>query len=224
MAREIPQRKGVDMPEKTKMVIVSYVPLLYGAGGEKIDVSTDGLKKLTDNLSALDRCGQIKACLWSKEDYSPVFVMPHAKEVAGHLSMWAEGSPQEWFEVCILDKDDVYFIILWPNLEKSKDRHLYNWMIRNSEMILEDDVEMSFIFRPIYFRSKNRGMIDQVLGIIKDRKKINVGFVDQADVDMKHPLNTQAEPYYVGAFPLRFEHKQADAYCDSMLRSEKEEK
>lgn len=203
-----------------KMVIVSYVPLLFGEGGEKIDISTsDKINEFASELMKHDY-GQVDACLWAANTdgtISPVFVMPRAKEIAQHLSMWAEDQPQEWFEVCLLDKVDTYFIILWPDLEKSKERHIYNWMIKNQEIVIEKNTEFSFIVKPLYFRSGNRGTLDKVLELVKDMSDISIGFLDKEDFNMSDPLSTQIEPYYLDSFKLQFKHDQADAYCDSVL-------
>lgn len=211
--------------KKDIMMIVSYIPLLWGDGGEKIDLSVEeNVHNLAAKLEETDKdCGQPLACLWAGNkdgSLSPVLVLENGSLVAQHLEGWAEDDPGEWFELCILDKGDVYFVCLWPNLIKSKDRHICNCMIRYEEIIIEDNYDFHFLFRPIYFMSQNRGMLDQARGMLKNANEATLGFIDQKGFDMENPLQSKSEPYYVGPFPLRFEHELAEEYCDNILKQE----
>ena len=193
---------------KKRMMVISYAPLLegYTSNMEK----EEAIEKLK-NINP----GEIKNCLWADSDAGiyPVFTMDNAKKIKKHIEFWAEHNVQNWFDLCIIDKGERYFILLWPNLLKSKDRHLYNHMVVHEEIIIESEWEFLFAFCPLVFVSLDRGMLDKVKGLI--REETYLGFIDTCDMNVDDPIKTVVEPALIGPLKVHFRHELAEKYLDA---------
>ena len=70
----------------TKVVVISYVPLLTGEPGRVLSVGDEEFTRL---MAEADRCpsGLADACLWMAEGGSvfPVFVLPQAHPGRAHF-------------------------------------------------------------------------------------------------------------------------------------------
>ena len=197
---------------KKGMMILSYIPLLEGYS------SNMSKEELTEKLKTIDtEREEIKYCLWADSDGTgpyPVFVIKDAKKIVNHLKYWAENNVQNWFDLCIIDEGEKYCVILWPNLIKSKDRHLYNHMVVNEEIILESEWSFLYMFCPLFYRSAGRGTLDKVKEAI--REETYLGFIDTNDFDINNPLNTKIEPITVGPLKVHYKHEFAEKYLESL--------
>lgn len=199
---------------KNRMVVISYIPLLEGYS------SNMNKEELLERLKTVDtNLGTIRHCLWAGSDIGPypVFVTKDAKKIVDHLTFWAGNNVQNWFDLCIIDKGEKYFILLWPNLIKSKDRHLYNHMVVNEEIIIESEWDFTFMFCPLSFMSMGRGTLDKVKESIQEETYL--GFIDTNDFNLDNPIDTKTEPIPVGPLKVYYKHEFAEKYLEKYLEN-----
>ena len=190
------QPKPKPQPEqKMHAVVFSYWPLLRSLDSFGLDPAafrdlekgdTDTVKAIMDHLDEHYTAGNVEGILWAQRDgqHHPVFMLEQAKEVAEHLTEWAEGNPGEWFKMRLISReleDGVvqYAMVLMPNLEKGIKR-----MRANTGVAEDEETEYTIVFRPVTFtgRGPTFGMIEP---LIPDRIKLE--FIEVADVDFDDP-------------------------------------
>lgn len=187
------QPKPKPQPEqKGRAVIFSYWPLLRSLDSFGLDPASftdlendmDTVKAIMDHLDEHYTAGTVEGILWTQRDGTshPVFVLEQAKEVAEHISEWAEGNPGEWFKLRLISRqlDDnmvQYALVLMPDLEKGIKRMKANTGV-------EEEMAYTIVFRPVTFtgRGPTFGMIEPM---IPDRVKLE--FIDSTDVDLDNP-------------------------------------
>lgn len=173
----------------THMMVFSYWPLLrslesFGLTPAKAQDLQEGdedtVREVMDHLDQEYTAGAVEAIAWSSIDGvpAPVFVMDRAKEVAEHLTEWAEGNPGEWFKMRLIsrdldDGDTQYAIVLMPDLEKGIQRMRANTGI-------EEEMTYTIVFRPIRFTGRGPAF-KSIEGMLPDR--IRLSFLDKESID-----------------------------------------
>src|SRR6516165_8853317 len=93
----------------TKVVVISYVPLLTGEPGRVLSVGDEEFTRL---MAEAERCpsGRADACLWMADNGGvfPVLVMPQAHAIAEHLAAWAENRPGDSCVLCSAQRQGRY--------------------------------------------------------------------------------------------------------------------
>jgi hypothetical protein len=167
--------------------IISYVPLLRGQAGDLLSLNSKNaaqqIKDIYDNYIDTD-VGTARGCAWcmSTDDDSVglVFAIEKAAEIHDHLTQWAEGVPQRWFDLCLYDAGARYAIALMPNFERSVERFKEaNRTVNNIE--IAKDAKFQLIAKPILFISDPDPVtFYKIKG--KIGKRIQVGLVDPSKI------------------------------------------
>jgi hypothetical protein len=211
---------------KVKIVVVSYVPLLVDEDPLLVDEGRhDGTEELKRKLKVVkDLYEPPIACLWErtcaysegKEEnhISPIFVMKNAELVVNHLTMWSENEPVEWFELCVLEQQDYYGVVVWPNLQKSKERLIVAHLHKHGE-IIPKNATWNFVSIPLLFHSEGIGTIKEAKRYLANMEKTKIGFIDQDDFssdsasDIKEAMK---KVHWCGPLKIRTAHEEAERF------------
>lgn len=165
------------MAKNGSNIIFSYFPLLTGPPGaaflgEEAVKNAEAIAQFTEELPS----GSAKAALWMVDDGAAAvaLVIDEAKDIAEHLSYWAEEKPEEWFSFHFLEKGTCYAGALMPNFRKSADRWKISFQLRYGYP--PPPGGESHIFRPLHFVAKTKEAFDVAKPYLKP--KIRVGLVD----------------------------------------------
>lgn len=152
------------------LILVSYVPLLRGLGGQLL--APDAVGPLLDADA-----GHVDAVVWAVDDagrLSPIFAMACADEVFEHLVEWSEGSPATWFRLLYDENDDEYAMALVPDVQRSLDRSRLAHSLATGAEALHEEVRI--VFQPLLFRGPKSDVSRRALPLLGDQ--VTVGFVD----------------------------------------------
>jgi hypothetical protein len=139
-------------------VIVSYVPLLAGRPGEHL--RGDLIEHLVKGRVSAP---MVRAMYWieAEGEHVPVLVVDQARAVVEHLVAWAEGHPEEWFEVQLAITPLQYSFVLMPDLQKSIQRYRTARRILHGEVV-PASTPFKIICRPLAFTSQDVAAIASV--------------------------------------------------------------
>ena len=203
--------KNKEKPDKG--VLIGYVPLFYGEPTQSTSTSWTSLKgQLTKVQKHIEEIRDPKCCLWTgKNESFPVFGIEKAQETIKHLRWYSEDKPSEWFFLAINKQNpDHYDIALFPKFEKMLDRYKYQHLILAEEIITINDWRI--IFRPIHFRSLNRGMIDK----IPLERKMKVGVIDLDQINLKElqegNFKNVPESEILGEFEVKVDDPSTESF------------
>jgi len=211
---------GLDNARPTRVVVVSYVPLLIGEPG-KVMANDD--PQFHDMISKIDELhdGHVDACLWIAEENGvfPVFVTESAHAVADHLVAWAEGHPGEWFALCFAEGHGRYVAGLFPNVSASVERFEAAHLIVHGQAT--NAAGHDIIFRPLTFVSGPKHTFGRIKAMIPD--SAIVGFVEPSDFDHQTPGKLTPDAIRrVGPFPVCWNAKpfsfDVSGLIDGLLR------
>lgn len=169
--------------ENEKVMLLSYIPLLYGSGSVITDPNPNEIAAMLEQ--AEESCnGAAAACLWVQENgtnnASPVFVFENASEIADHLMWWCQEKPAKWFKVYIESDDDKYSIIVAPDIHQSIAR--FSYMQSEVDGSKYNKENITLITLPIRFRSQNVDTFNKIKDIIP-KDKIQIGLINTADLE-----------------------------------------
>jgi hypothetical protein len=167
----------------SRVLLVSYVPLLRGMAGTLIEEDVSGsLERLLTHLPS----GTAQACLWleSAGKPRPVLVLDRAKMIADHLVEWAEGDPSSWFRLAICEHGGRYALVLFPNLRRSLDRFKLARQLTGHRPGLRED-EVMFVSRPLHFVSGPEHIYQKIQHRIG--RHVELGLLDRSDLNPECP-------------------------------------
>lgn len=187
---------------KTTYMVFGYVPLFQEPGLVQ-SLTPDNVKQQTEYLAgifqkAVDNAPDPKFCAWFMDEGRPlpVFGIERPQEVTDHVKWYSEGKPEEWFFLAIHKTDTHYDIALFPKFDKMRERFSYNTFIMTQTIIKTTDV-FNFMFKPLHFRSKNKGSIEG----LSFPGKMKLGVVDPTKVDITQNQQ-EIDPIIVGEFDV----------------------
>jgi hypothetical protein len=196
-------------------VVVSYVPLL-------VDRPSSWTKpddpRFTSILKKMDECpsGHVDGCLWVTEGQHavPVFIVERAREIAGHLQMWSEGKPGDWFRLCFAESRGRYTAVLFPDLDRSVRRFQETYQILTGKTVKADEYRVMHI--PLGFVSGSKHIFDQVRSRIAEPTML--GFIDTSEVNPSDPLTTNLKDIeMVGPFQVCWDQKPFGTNISSLV-------
>lgn len=172
------------------MIVVSYVPLLYGTAegpvsrpnGTRLDP-----KSVLGMAVASMPSGAAQGCTWVLDNglIAPVLVMENAVRIREHLDWWSEGKPHEWFDLQIAEAKGSFSIAAMPRLKKSVEREAMR-AARRGLQVSGTVSEYHVVHRPLHYVSAtNRVSYDQVRKLI--RQTSSFGLVDPKELDSGFP-------------------------------------
>jgi hypothetical protein len=143
-------------------MFLSYVPLLTTPKGILKPLSEkDTIYQMLAEASKEYPIEKVAWTIYGKT-YNPVFIMPHAKEVAMHMEEWAQGATQAYFTLVWLKTGSTgYNLALLPNYDKSLRRfrvhnpkhptsppltimgHTFLYMVQESQFPIEKLVDQN---------------------------------------------------------------------------------
>jgi len=201
------------MPDKTKCILVSYMPLLMPKGPlasiNILETTSDKTRK--DLMDSLGNDAHVEACLWTLDDKlklaTPVFVMKNAHAIAEHLEEWAENNVDKWFKLAFAENNGRYMVALWPNLKESIARYKLRYLMEKEEFL--EDVDYSLFFQPLSFIS---GVSDMFASVkLKIGPKASMGFLDIDHLNPDNPGNIDPDNIKeVGPFDTNFDKRSFD--------------
>jgi len=205
------------MAKDFSFIVVSYVPLLVGTAGESMDITDPSVVGgLMDDIESLPS-GWADGCLWAKGPSGapyPVLVMPEARRIAEHLSMWSEGSPADWFDLHIKSRGEKYALSLMPRTRKSIERFEMAYHLRNG-LPIPPKSHYNILFKPLHFCTGSSTTFRQIRHLL--RSESLVGLVDP---DELHPSNLSETDdstiQILGTFRIGL-NKTVDRYMDDLL-------
>lgn len=158
----------MDKKDQTN-IIFSYFPLLAGPPGLAF-MGPDAIDLAEDIGSTLDQLpsGSALACLWFIDEgkANPVFVIENAKAIAEHLKWWAEGKPEDWFTLHLMERGGGYGLALMPDFKKTSDRWKIAFQLRHGFPPPEGNENI--LFRPLHCASPGRMAYDRAKDHIGD--------------------------------------------------------
>jgi hypothetical protein len=209
-------------------VLVSYVPYLVGAAGQRIPI--DDFKQFAKFLDEMPS-GQASACLWFKKDFksdedykiSPVFLYDDANGLVDHFTAWSENKPVDWFSLHLRQKHNKYVFALIPRFIKSVERYQIAYQLQTGYP-LPKDTKFSMIFRALHFVSGSENLFNVERHRLSD--PLEIGFLDASKIDMNNTKESlekldAEEIRWVGPFPLA-PNKDVLSLLDSILDDAKE--
>jgi hypothetical protein len=211
----------MDITKAEKIVMFSYVPLLYAPPQMLLDELTqNNIEAVAEFMEGL-KDGNATGCLWVDHNGqpAPVFVYPNAHEIAEHLHLWTEEKPTQWFHTHLEIKDGKYLIILIPQIDKSIERWKINFQLTYGYPPPKD-LKFEVFFKPLYFVSGT----ENTLELIADRVKHcpNIGFMNMDSLDFDDPDNTDPDAIvWLGPF-RKLEGDWAHDYFHSILDDSEE--
>jgi hypothetical protein len=159
-----------------KMILFSYVPLLWGP---PVEADPD---KIQEILKEADSLLGTWACVWvgNKKKTTCLFLVDNAIEISSHLMAWSENEPEKWFNLEIDSNNDFYYAIaLFPNVKKSIERHKIGFQLHTGYPV-PDKTEYKIFAKPISFVSNGPSKIfKQIKKFIF--KGIEIRFMDFSD-------------------------------------------
>jgi hypothetical protein len=157
------------------------------------------LPRFKELVRYLDHVPRVRACLWTRlgSGPTPVFAIERGHEVLDHLIEWSEGDPSGWFHLHIIKARHRYHIVLMPNLARSLERYSLARMLLAGHWEATPS-EYVFLFHPLAFTSRDRGLIEQ----IELREQMQLGIVDWAEVNLDQPERLP-EPTFIGPFEVK---------------------
>jgi len=187
---------------KDKYVIFGYVPLLQEPYLAET-LTLENLKEKTKQFigvfqKAVDEAPSPEFCAWFMEEgkLSPVFGVEKPQEVADHIKWYSEEKPEDWFFLVINKTEKHYDIALFPKFDKMKDRFSFNVFV-TAQVIVKTTDHFDFLFKPLHFRSKNRGSIEG----LSFPNKMKLGLVNPTKVDITKNQQ-EINPIIVGEFDV----------------------
>jgi hypothetical protein len=206
---------------KNHYLIVSYMPRLV-ADPRRLLTREDLVKLLPEWEKQSG--GEAMACLWGAKDghAHPILMINHAQSLIDHLTTWAEGVPQRWFNLHIYysAKYDRYAVALIPKLEMSIERHKLQHKL-NTGADLPKNATFSLLFMPIKFTSRPKPATFLKLRHMID-KKATLAFVEGEGLDEKtlgKNINSlDRESIVVGTFDVRTDDFQD--YMETMFQQD----
>jgi hypothetical protein len=184
------------MNKSPLVLCVSYIPLFI-ADPTKNHSMKEIIKLLNE---AIENVPCPIACVWAQinDKHIPCFLINKAREIVDHILLWSEDKPHEWFKL-IVERDVAHYeVALFPNLIKSKERQLIQYVMTNNEIIPESS-ERQILFKPLHFRSKSISMINTIN--LADPSM--VGFIESDGLDLNQlDLGKIPEPIMIGPFEI----------------------
>jgi len=186
---------------KTYMVL-GYVPLFQEQGLIQ-DITTENVKEQSEIFAtafqkAVDIAPNPEFCLWFIEEGAPLpaFGVTQAQKIVDHIKWYSEEEPEEWFYLAINRTEKHYDIALFPKFEKMKERFTHNALLMAETIVKTTDV-FNFMFKPLHFRSKNKGSIEG----LEFPKRMKLGLVDSTKVDITKGQQN-IDPIIIGEFDV----------------------
>lgn len=200
-------------------VVVSYVPLFREQGQITFNPGNEKTTKTFDKIDKLSNDIHIKGCLWmnnGKNKNIPVLILDNAKEVYEHLVEWSENEPENWFTCYIKRHDDIYYVILYPNIERSIERCKILTQLNTGYPVLDKDINI--LFKPLVFESKTLNLFKNFEKQINKQKKFIIGFLNSSDIDENNiELTDKEEIMYIKNIktPNNKENKGIESYINN---------
>jgi hypothetical protein len=167
------------MNERIKAVVVSYVPMMVSNDAGRIDLDFEAVSEsITDCPD-----GVADGCVWLQDDDGsahPCLLYAEAEQLAGHLKLWSENEPGEWFQLVIGEYGGRYGMALIPKFDKVVERFRLAFQLRNGYP-LPDDMDFEFVFTPLHFASQFDHTFTQVKPAVKDRMTLSVACVSDLE-------------------------------------------
>lgn len=172
-----------------KILLFSYVPLLYGP--PILPQDSDLLKVYKQIDSSL----VVHACLWAGggKKNECIFLINDAAIIHQHLMAWSENQPVKWFQLEITSNPDSYYAIaLFPKFNLSIERHKISFQLQTGYPVPKKS-EYNIITKPISFVSHGPSKIFKK---VKNRisKGVEVRLMDISDYRETQP-NEKLEDY-----------------------------
>lgn len=203
------------MVDKFKVVLFSYIPLVFGDPTLNYVENPSELIKLMD-----DSDGTAKCAIWysNKDRHSIAFAVDKAAEVKNHLFAWSEGKPNAWFDLIGHQKDGMYSLVLMPKLKKSEERWRLQYQLLNG-FPAPKNASVIIYFKPLNFVTEKPSLMASNITAFKG-KSVDFGFVDTNQIqDFIRPLQEGKEIpegliHKVSTFKLK---NETNGYMDSMI-------
>ena len=206
--------------QPTHVFLVSYHPLLSPEqarmlAGSFVDATEAQLRQITKMLEKLPS-GCAEACLWAYfplgeegpgRSVFPVLAIERGREIAKHLVEWAEGQPEEWFELVFTKNErnpDQYALALVPSFEKSIARYKLARLIFAEEIAAKKE-QFTLLFSPLRFGAYRTTMdIDKVVGLMEVPTHVGI-------IDRKHVRPDREPPFDLDKIEVLGPFKAGDA-------------
>ena len=176
--------------------IISYVPLLDYSGytpGTTIEPTSDYVKGIDGHVN-------IDGCLWSGDpetrSFTPIIVCENAQAIVDHMRLWADGHPEDWFELLVEDNGDNYMVALIPRVDLSVKR----WEVAYALMhgYAPDLSNCHIIFKIICFSSAT----SDVYRFAKRHLSGMLMFMDKNDFSIDSPFDPVDESKLIRLGPF----------------------
>jgi hypothetical protein len=191
------------MKKIDKYICISYTPQIFGEPGKLIE-DPKSIMEMAKRLDKVD--ANATGCAWAEHNglISPIFIIENAKQVYEHLMIWCENKPEEWFSLTIKKHKDGkrYWVILWPDINKSVERFKLGHLIYNENIITNE--EITVLCKPWRFVSKDEGTYESLKSKVGDKSYF--GFVDVNDMQKyigKKNIQIDIEPDWIGLINVK---------------------
>jgi hypothetical protein len=194
------KKQAQKIAKAEKLLLIGYVPLLYGHAGGLIDHKN---KKI---LRAIDRCtlaGHADACLWRmawNNTPSAVLVIRQAEKIAEHFKLWCEGD-LTWFSAYIHQDGERYGVALMQDPARSINRWKTTHLIIH-EAFPPKDMKFEVLSSPLRFGASEGKAFAGVVDRLSGHRRISIGLLDKKDLPQDMADIDHDKVHELGEFDL----------------------